>query len=155
MRPRIRRHVVQLYLGSLAFFALNKFVIRPLVEGWELPRLIEVVIFSSPNAVEAIVGMTSIAVLLLLARRHWRRFENIRDAWIYSAAAVLTLAFVLTQEFRLHDLGGRNVYDPNDAVASVVGVLAMWLLFSRWGVLEPARAKTPSSLPRGRDQRID
>ena len=45
---------------------------------------------------------------------------------------------MLTQEFKLHNLGGNNVYDPYDVVASIVGLVGMFWLVSRFGVLKGA-----------------
>lgn len=43
---------------------------------------------------------------------------------------------MLTQEFELHNLGGNNVYDPNDVAASIIGLVGMLLVFSRFGIIE-------------------
>lgn len=142
MHIPVKPYVVRLYLGALGFFLVNKFVVRPLTLHSALPRWVEVVVYSSPNLMEAIVGMTVIAVLLLLARRRYPRFR----AWtseltVYALTAGLAGTFVLTQEFKLHDLGGRNVYDPWDAVASAVGVVVMWAVFSHFGVLKPVPSR--------------
>ena len=137
MQIPIKRYLIRLYLGALAFFVVNKFVIRALTADAAVPGWLEVVTLSSPNLVEAIVGTTNVAVLLLLARRHLgQRWAAVSDSAVYTTAALLAATFVLTQEFKLHDLGGRNVYDPLDAVASGIGVVAMWLLFHRYGVLK-------------------
>lgn len=81
--------------------------------------------------------MTTVAVMLLVLRRRVGPVVTwASDGVVYSVAAVLTGTYVLTQEFKLHDLGGRNVFDPWDAVASGIGVVIIWLLFLRWGVLD-------------------
>jgi hypothetical protein len=148
VRIPIRRYLVRLYLASLGFFVLNKLVLRPLLSDAEIPSWLEVVLYSSPNLIEAVMGTTTVAVLLLLARqRLGGRWAEVSDLVVYSVAAVLAGTWVLTQEFKLHDLGGRNVYDPLDAVASAVGVALMWLIFVRFGVLED---ESPRSTPRGR-----
>lgn len=136
----LKPYVIRVYLGALVVFLVNKFVVRPLTRGVDLNVGVEVFIYSSPNALEAIVGTTNIVVLLLFARARLGR--SWRDASLYTLGALVAAVFVLTQEFRLHDLGGRNVYDPLDAVASVLGVLLMWGLFLRYGVLS-ASSETP------------
>lgn len=132
----IKSYLFRLYVGALGFFAVNKLIIRPVTSDASVPRWLEVLIYSSPNLVEAVVGMTTVAVLLLLARRRvGRGWSWASDSVIYGLSALLAGSYVLSQEFKLHDLGGRNVFDPLDAAASAVGVVAMWGLFLRYGVL--------------------
>lgn len=64
------------------------------------------------------------------------RFNRIPDLAVYLLATIIAGTYVLTQEFNLHALGGRNVYDPYDAVASLIGLVGMFLLFWRRGVIE-------------------
>ncbi|MEM7415854.1 MAG: hypothetical protein AAF389_10190 [Gemmatimonadota bacterium] len=132
---RLKPYVRRLFAASIGLFVVNKFVVRPWAEGVDLPRWAEVLTYSSPNAIEGVVGMTVVCVMLLTVRR---RLDGgaIGEATLFAIGAALTSAYVLTQEFGLHHLGGRNVVDPLDAVASVVGVLTMWLLFSRFGVAD-------------------
>jgi len=147
----IKPYLVRIYVGSLVFFVLNKLLLRPLVADRPVPAWMDVVLYSSPNLIEAVMGMTTVAVLLLLAReRLGRRWAQASDAAVYAATAFLAGTYVLTQEFKLHDLGGRNVYDPLDAVASCVGVGLMWLLFLRCGVLADGPSQAVARVPRRR-----
>ena len=41
-----------------------------------------------------------------------------------AAAAV----YVILQEFKIHNLGGENVYDPYDVVFSVIGLITAYLI---------------------------
>ena len=140
MRLPIKPYLVRLYLAAFAYFFVNKFLLRPIVTDAQAPRWLDIVVYSSPNLVEAILGMTVVATVLMLGlQRYWRDKALASDTVVYTVAALLVGAYVLTQEFKLHNLGGRNVYDPIDALASGVGVLMMWAIFCRFGVLDTQR----------------
>ncbi|MEZ5288410.1 MAG: hypothetical protein R2712_27110 [Vicinamibacterales bacterium] len=55
---------------------------------------------------------------------------------IYLLSVAITGAYVVLQEVKVHNLGGRNVYDPNDVVASIIGLVMMFIVFARFGVVE-------------------
>ncbi len=137
---RIKRYLVRLYLSALGIFALNKLFVRRWVLRSDAPAFVDTIVLSLPNAVEAMVGMTGIAVLLFLARERFRaRMQATPDGIIYIVTALATTAFVVSQELNLHRLGGTQVYDPLDVAASMVGVLLMLFLFVRRGVCDPAQ----------------
>ena len=111
-------------------FVVNKFLLRPYVLAHEFPLAARIFVLSVPNFLEAIAG-SMLLCNLALAGRH-RNYVGIRafsNQQIYCAAVVVTAIYVVSQEFKLHNLGGANVYDPFDVVFSVVGLfLAYWLL---------------------------
>lgn len=135
MRFTLKPYLIRLYLSSLGVFFLTKLVVRPAIRGWEVPAWIEIVAYSMPNAVEAVVGMTNVAVLILLVRhRYGASWSWLTDRVVWTLTVLIAGTFVLTQEFGVHDLGGNNVTDPWDALASVLGIALMWFLFARFGV---------------------
>ena len=106
---------------------------------YDSPTFLQILVFSIPNTFEAIIGMSNIAGLLMVAKLYFRpRFDGIPNLALYLLATVLVGTYVLTQEFRLHDLGGRNAYDPYDAVASIIGIVGTLLVLWRYGILERA-----------------
>ncbi len=60
-------------------------------------------------------------------------FSEAADRTLLALATVLATGFVLTQEFYLHNLRGENIYDPNDAIASVLGMALMVYVLNRFG----------------------
>ncbi|MEM7574511.1 MAG: hypothetical protein AAF433_16525 [Bacteroidota bacterium] len=42
---------------------------------------------------------------------------------IYLLAVLLAAIYVTTQELKIHNLGGANIYDPNDLIFSGIGLL--------------------------------
>ncbi|MEP2447184.1 MAG: hypothetical protein ABJI69_08145 [Balneola sp.] len=35
---------------------------------------------------------------------------------------------------KFHNLGGRNVYDPNDVVASIIGLVFVFIMLNAYGI---------------------
>lgn len=130
----LKPYLIRVYLGVLALFALNKFLVRPHVLARDYSEAVRTTVLSLPNTIEGIIGVGLAAAMLAVARfrlgiRHGSR------ASIVSSAAILTLIYVVTQELNLHQLGGHNTYDPKDLVASVLGVVLMSLVLLRYGLL--------------------
>lgn len=133
----IKPYLLRLYLGGLIVFFLNKFVLRPFVLENNFPGWIETFVLSVPNTIEAIFGMGIIGAALSVAREKFKsRLGAVPDLAIYLSTLIIAGVFVLTQEFKLHNLGGRNVFDPNDAIASVIGLIGMFILLVRFGILD-------------------
>ena len=136
----LKPYLIRLYLGGFILFFLNKFLLRPFVLDNNFPDWADTFVLSVPNTIETIFGMGIIGAALSVAREKFRnRLGGVPDLAIYLCTLTITATYVLTQEFRLHNLGGRNVFDPNDAIASVIGLVVMFLLFVRFGIIEQSR----------------
>ncbi len=134
---RLRGYVRALFVAAFVVFVLNKFLVRPLFELRELPELVTVVSYSLPNFCEAVMGLTVTSGLIAwVHRRGLAPLQAMGNIARQMLASVLATTYVLTQEVGFHDLGGNNVYDPNDVVASVLGIALMSVLFLRYGVLD-------------------
>lgn len=105
---------------------LNKFILRPWVieqdfGGWKL-----IVVNSYPNFVEAVCGTVVLAGLLATVRSRFpEQLSKLTNHQLYWIATIIAAVYVITQEFKIHNLGGRNVYDPYDVYASVLGLLVI------------------------------
>ena len=134
---RIKPYLPRLYIAVFLVFIVNKFGARPFVLDHDFPDFAKTIVLSLPNAFEAIIGMSMSAGLLLAAKlRFSPRFDWIPNLLIYLLATLVTAVYVLTQEYELHNLGGNNVYDPYDVAASIIGLVGMLLVFSRFGIIE-------------------
>jgi len=51
-------------------------------------------------------------------------------------AVVLAAIYILSQELKFHNLGGNNVYDPYDLMASIVGLAITFVVMQRFGFSE-------------------
>ena len=143
----IKPYLVRLFLGAFIFFVLNKVFLRPLVLENDVPAWLDVFVLSVPNTIESIFGMSLVGGILMVARqRFYGSVGSVTRLAVYLVTLVLVGMYVLTQEFKLHNLGGNNVYDPNDVIASVVGMIVMFVLFVRFGItVEPGPDSQPSS----------
>lgn len=132
---QLKRYVIPLYVTALLLFVANRFVLRPFVLANDFPQLWQVIVLSLPNTVEAIVGTINIAVLLMIAKQRFApRLDQFSSTQLHLLALLLAAVYVLTQEFKLHNLGGNNIFDPNDVIASVIGLLGMSLLLLKIGI---------------------
>ena len=83
------------------------------------PELLKTFLLSFPNFCEGVVGVLILTAIGLYLNQK-TKFNN---PTIYITATILASIYVITQEFKIHDLGGRNIYDPNDVVFSIIGLL--------------------------------
>ena len=138
---RIKPYILRLYLIVFILFLVNKVVLRPIVLDHDSLPYLQILVFSIPNTFEAIIDMSNIAGLLMVAKLYFRpRFDGIPNLTLYLLATVLAGTYVLTQEFRLNDLGGRNACNPYDVVASIIGILGMLLVLWRYWIVEHVSA---------------
>jgi len=138
--PQIKPFVIRLYLLSLMAFVMVKMWIRPVVLEADVWVGFDIFVLSFPNLVEGIVGVSSASGLLLLAKmRGLWILETIPDRTIIVCAGVLAAIYVLTQEYGLHNLGGNNVTDIYDVIASVIGLSMTVLVYVRYGFFKPSQ----------------
>jgi uncharacterized membrane protein len=94
------------------------------------PEWIKIFFLSFPNFCEAIVGtMTLTMIALWIKYRAFKAPLSIKNSHLYLLVVLLAGIYVITQELRIHNLGGNNVYDPYDILFSIIG------LFVSFGIL--------------------
>ncbi|MEP3479228.1 MAG: hypothetical protein ABJZ55_08280 [Fuerstiella sp.] len=114
---------LRIMLGVIMIYLFNKFALRPHVLNNQLSGLIKTIAFSLPNFCEAVCGtilLTNIALVAntrLLSPQHRFGLSTIYFTTTSSAAV-----YVILQELKIHNLGGRNVYDVHDLEFSVIGL---------------------------------
>jgi len=112
-------------------------MLRPWILAQESPQFLRVIAWSLPNFIEAVFGCIIITGLLFIIRLRFPPiFKAFNEKQLYFIAVLLTSIYVLTQEIKWHNLGGRNVYDPNDFIASILGLLFILSIFCRYGFKE-------------------
>ena len=138
----IKRYVRYLFGIAILVFILNKFYVRPWVLENDLPEFFQIIVFSLPNLVEAIVGTLILTGILLLLRQHFSKtVGHIKDTCIYLIAVGIVAIYVISQEFKFHDLGGNNVYDVYDVIASIIGLSLTFGLIQVFGFAEEPELK--------------
>lgn len=88
----------------------NKFFFRPLVPEADGPTILQSVVLSLPNTIEAIMGTTIVTAILAWAQRRFQpQFDRVPVAGVALLGTLIAGVYAFTQEFKLHMLGGRHV----------------------------------------------
>ena len=133
----IKRHIRIIFLGVFILFIINKLALRPWILAHNSPQFLKIIAWSIPNFIEAVMGSICITGGLFYIQNNFvSSRRRLADVPIYLIAISFTSIYVLTQEIKWHNLGGRNVYDPNDFMASVLGVLFIFGVFYKYGFRE-------------------
>lgn len=101
-------------------------MLRPSLAGGEHGAAVQIFLAAYPNFCEAVIGgllLTGIA--LTLNARLLSPQRRLPLPVVYGLAWLATGLYVLLQEIKVHDLGGRNVYDPYDVAFSIGGLLVV------------------------------
>jgi hypothetical protein len=105
--------------------------------GNDVPDFFLIVTYSIPNLVEAIIGTLILTGILLQIRQHFnKKFGSIKDTYIHILAVCIASIYVISQELKFHNLGGNNVYDPYDIVASLIGLIATFGIIQLFGFIK-------------------
>ncbi len=130
----IKKYVRYLFGIVFILFILNKFYLRPWVLENDLPELFQIFVFSIPNLIEAILGTIILTAILLQLRQYSNK--KIKDSSIYLIAVSISSLYVISQELKFHNLGGNNVYDPYDLIASILGLLLIFMIIKKYGFMD-------------------
>ncbi len=133
----IKKYVLYLFVAAFIMFLLNKFFVRPFVLENDYPGILQIIVLSLPNFTEAIMGTLLLTgILFQLKRLFGDKLKSIKTTYVYLIALILASVYVITQELTLHNIGGNNVYDPYDLVASIIGLTLTYVTIRRFGYIE-------------------
>jgi glycopeptide antibiotics resistance protein len=120
--------MARIQIGVIVLFALFKFI-RPSVLDSDAPQWIKIMLLSLPNFFEAIIGILTVTGIgLYLNDKLLNPSNQLKTKMIYIFSTILAAIYVITQEFKIHNLGGENVYDINDVIFSIVGLVIGYLI---------------------------
>jgi hypothetical protein len=134
----IKNYIKYLFGVEILVFVLNKYDLKPWVLANDARDALAIFVFSIPNLVEAIVGTLIITGILFQTKDYFKaRFGHIKDIYIHVLAVSMASIYVLMQELKFHNLGGNNIYDPYDVLASIVGLvftfsMIQWVGFKKF-----------------------
>ncbi|MDY8137357.1 hypothetical protein [Aquimarina sp. 2201CG5-10] len=114
----------------ILLFVFFKFIRKPIIQG-NYPDYLKTFLFSFPNLCEAIIGTFTLTAIGLILNKKWRKpASQLKEQTIYLLAVILAGIYVITQEFKLHNLGGKNIYDPMDVLFSIIGLIIayVWII---------------------------
>lgn len=122
--------LARIQIFTIVLFAICKIWLRPFVLNRDFHVAFDITVLSLPNFFEGIVGVLSLTYIgLYVNSRFVQKVEKrIGEQRIYLLATLIAAIFVLTQEFKIHNLGGNNVYDPYDVLFSIIGLVVGWFI---------------------------
>jgi len=116
--------LLRIQLLIIASYFVIKFLIRPIVIENEYTGFVKIFALSYPNFCEAIAGSIVIAfILLVINGKFWRGNLRYREKYIPVISILISGIYVLLQEFKIHNIGGTNVYDLYDVIFSILGLI--------------------------------
>jgi hypothetical protein len=108
--------------------------VRKWISERDIPDFIELISYSIPNFFEAILGSLILtAIFLRFKNLLGKRGKTLKTKHIYILVFLFSSVYVISQELNFLTLGGKNIYDPNDIAASILGLLFTYLLIHFYG----------------------
>jgi len=133
----IKNYIRYLFVIAILVFIMNKLYLRPWILEHETPNVFLIFTYSIPNLIEAIIGTLLLAGILLQVRQYFsKEFGSTKDTYIHIIAVSIASIYVISQELKFHNLGGNNVYDPYDIVASIIGLIGTFVIIQLLGFTE-------------------
>lgn len=126
--------LVSIQLWTIVSYFIVKFLCRPVIVSNDYPPVLKTFVLSYPNFCEAIAGTITVMYILLTLQgiATNRSFQiNLKEKHLYIIGVILSGAYVILQELKIHNLGGKNVYDFNDVVFSITGLITIYILLLR------------------------
>ena len=104
-------------------------LIRPSVLNSTSFEWVKITLLSLPNFFEAVTGILILTGLgLYLNQRFLSEKRRIKNNLIYMVASFIAGIYVITQELKIHNLGGKNVFDWYDILFSIIGLIMGYLI---------------------------
>jgi hypothetical protein len=136
----IKKYVRYLFAAAIFVFMLNKLYLRSWVLEMDLPELFKIFVLSVPNLVEAIVGTLLLTGILLQLRQNFnKKLGGLKDTFIYIIAVGVAGVYGISQEYKFHHIGGNNVFDFYDVIASIIGLMIAFGLIIKFGFIDKTK----------------
>ncbi|MCF7802475.1 MAG: hypothetical protein K9N34_10730 [Candidatus Marinimicrobia bacterium] len=130
----IKKYVRYVFGTAILVFILNKLYLRLWILENDVPDIFLIVTYSIPNLIEAVIGTLILTGILLQTRQYFnQKFGSLKEIHIHVLAVSIASIYVISQELKFHNLGGNNVYDPYDLVASIVGLIGTFVVIQNFG----------------------
>ena len=92
---------------------------------------------SLANFLEAVIGTLLLTGIAFQLRFQFPKYlGQLKEDVLYLLASFCAGVYTISQELKFHHLGGNNVFDPYDLVATVVGLFFAFLLIRKYGVVK-------------------
>lgn len=127
----IQKYVRYLFFTCFILFVFNKLYFRHWVLNNSSSVILKHITLSIPNFFEAVIGSFLITGIFYQLKHHYT--NKTKPFIIYFSAISLTAVYTITQELKLHHIGGNNTYDNNDLIATILGLLLSFVLLTTKG----------------------
>ncbi|MEQ9090178.1 MAG: hypothetical protein RIE52_03765 [Balneola sp.] len=132
---KLRGATWNLYAMNFVLFFTLKIWFRPWIREQEGFEYLKLIANSFPNYVEAYLGTFTIVAFLTIAKlKNISWIKDLSNITIYTLSTIFTGLFVITQEMKIHNLGGENIYDFNDVIASIIGLIIVFTMLNLYGI---------------------
>lgn len=116
----------------VSFILLKGYLRTPILNS-NPPEFIKIFVLSYPNFCEAVLGsIVLIGIGLVFNKRVIPESKQLNKAVMYKISLALAAVYVILQEFKVHNIGGKNVYDPYDVFFSIIGIVVAYLLVHKY-----------------------
>lgn len=120
--------LARIELLIIPIFVFFKYI-RPKILTETSPDFLKITLYSLPNFFEAVVGTLTLTGVGLMINDRLNEQYQTKPKVIYIMAVLLAGIFVSTQELKIHNLGGNNVFDKNDLIFSFIGlIIGYWII---------------------------
>jgi hypothetical protein len=126
-----QKTLLRIQMGVIAAFLMVKFFFRPIVLESRYEGVLKIFVLSFPNFCEAVAGTIFLTFAFLLLKDRFFNTSKLQEEYLYLIAILFAGVYVILQEFKIHNLGGNNTYDPYDVLFSIIGLVSAYGILSR------------------------
>ncbi len=120
--------LARIQIVLIILFVFFKFVRAAVLESNSF-EWVKITLLSLPNFFEAVIGTLILTGIgLYLNHRFLGEKRRIKNNLIYIVASFIAGIYVITQELKIHNLGGNNVFDWYDILFSIIGLIVGYLI---------------------------
>jgi uncharacterized membrane protein YadS len=119
--------LVRLQIVLVVLFIFFK-AIRPSALNSDSPEQFKTMLLSLPNFFESVIGTLLLTAIGLVLNSKLNAARQVRPQIVYIVAVAAGGVYVVTQELKIHNIGGENVYDQNDVIYSLIGLVSAYLM---------------------------
>lgn len=124
--------LVRIQLFATLVFIITKAIRSNILER-NPPVFIKITFLSLPNFFEGFIGSITLTGIFLFVNYTWiSKDKRLQNKTLYRIAIIISTVYVITQEFKIHNLGGKNIYDPYDVLFSIIGLALGYRLIQKW-----------------------
>ncbi len=120
--------LVRIQILFTVLFVFFKFI-RPSILNSTSPEFFKKILLSLPNFFESVIGTLILTGIGLVLNDKLNKKNQIGVKTIYILAVLLAGIYVITQELKIHNIGGNNTFDQNDLIYSIIGlIIGYWIV---------------------------